>query len=430
VTSLTYGTGGSCSSPPYNLGSLTYTYDADGRRTATAGSLATVALPANVAGGTSTAYNADNSQTKFNGTTHSYDTNGNLTGDGTNTYTWDARNHLTAISGGSTASFVYDGFGRRMKKVIGGTTTQFVYDGLNPVQELNSSSGVVANVLNGLSIDERFSRTDSSGNVSTFVADALGSTVGLVGSAESIATSFTYQPSGATTVSGSANGNSYEFTGRENDGAGLYYYRARYYSPTFQRFIAQDPLDFAGGDANLYRYVVDNPTNYRDPSGRGLLGAGIGAVVGGIEGYEAARLQGQCGWDAAISAGIGAVLGGAVGALDPTEGVLTVSRITLIGGIAGGLGDIAGQLISNGGNIDDLGPNEIIGATVGGAAATGLGFWGAGAASSELGGLLLGSWAGAGLGTFGGPIGAEFDNIEFPLTSGDGGSGSPCGCSS
>jgi uncharacterized protein RhaS with RHS repeats len=43
----------------------------------------------------------------------SYDANGNLTGDGTNTYTWDARNHLSAISGGSTASFVYDAFGRR-----------------------------------------------------------------------------------------------------------------------------------------------------------------------------------------------------------------------------------------------------------------------------------------------------------------------------
>jgi YD repeat-containing protein len=137
VISITYGTGGSCSSPPSNLGNLTYTYDSDGRRTATAGSLAAVTLPANVTGGASTVYNADNAQTTFNGTALNYDANGNLTSDGTNTYTWDARNHLTAISGGSTASFVYDGFGRRVKKVIGGTTTQFLYDGLNPVQELN-----------------------------------------------------------------------------------------------------------------------------------------------------------------------------------------------------------------------------------------------------------------------------------------------------
>jgi hypothetical protein len=72
---------------------------------ATTGSLAAATLPSNVAGGTSTAYNADNAQTKFNGTTHGYDSDGNLTTDGTNTYTWDARNHVTNISGGGNREF-------------------------------------------------------------------------------------------------------------------------------------------------------------------------------------------------------------------------------------------------------------------------------------------------------------------------------------
>lgn len=48
-----------------------------------------------------------------------------------------------------------------MKKTVGGTTTQFLYDGLNPVQELNSGNGVVANLMTGLRIDENFSRTDT-----------------------------------------------------------------------------------------------------------------------------------------------------------------------------------------------------------------------------------------------------------------------------
>jgi len=74
---------------------------------------------------------------------------------------------------------VYDAFGRRMSKMISGTTTQFLYDGLNPVQELNSTGGVVANMLTGLRVDEYFTRTDTA--TSTFLADALGSTVGLVG---------------------------------------------------------------------------------------------------------------------------------------------------------------------------------------------------------------------------------------------------------
>jgi RHS repeat-associated protein len=56
-------------------------------------------------------------------------------------------------------------------------------------------------------------------------------------------------------------------TGRENDGTGLYYYRARYYSPTLQRFLGEDPIGFAGGDVNLYAYVGNNPLRWRDPMG-------------------------------------------------------------------------------------------------------------------------------------------------------------------
>ena len=51
--------------------------------------------------------------TAFNGIPQTYDPNGNLTNDGSNMYTWDARNHLTAITGANTASFVYDAAGRR-----------------------------------------------------------------------------------------------------------------------------------------------------------------------------------------------------------------------------------------------------------------------------------------------------------------------------
>src|SRR5208337_2749122 len=97
--------------------------------------------------------------------------------------------------------------------------------------------------------------------------DALGSTIGLVGSAQTMATSYTYQPFGATTVDGAANGNSYQFTGRENDGTELYFYRARYYNPTYQRFISQDPIGFAGGDPNLYAYARNIPTVWADALG-------------------------------------------------------------------------------------------------------------------------------------------------------------------
>ena len=61
---------------------------------------------------------------------------------------------------------------------------------------------------------------------------------------------------------------SYAFTARVfDDATGLQYSRARHYDPKVGRFLQQDPIGFAGGDANLYAYTFANPVNYTDPSG-------------------------------------------------------------------------------------------------------------------------------------------------------------------
>jgi len=67
--------------------------------------------------------------------------------------------------------------------------------------------------------------------------------------------------------SGDASDNPYQFTGRENDGLGLQFNRARYYDPEAARFISPDPLGFAAGSANLYHYVNGAPLNFVDPTG-------------------------------------------------------------------------------------------------------------------------------------------------------------------
>jgi YD repeat-containing protein len=53
-------------------------------------------------------------------------------GSGTTTDTRDPRSRLTGITGPSlTASFAYDGFGRRAAKTLDDVTTAFRYDGLD-----------------------------------------------------------------------------------------------------------------------------------------------------------------------------------------------------------------------------------------------------------------------------------------------------------
>lgn len=96
------------------------------------------------------------------------------------------------------------------------------------------------------------------------ITDALGSTVALSDSAGAgaVLTEYSYQPFGAVAVSGVGTANPFQYTGRENDETGLYFYRARHYSPARGRFIIRDPRDFAAGDINLYAYGRNSPLNF------------------------------------------------------------------------------------------------------------------------------------------------------------------------
>lgn len=257
VSGLTYKNG------PNVLGTLTYVYDNAGNRGQVGGTWARTGLPQAV---TSATYNAANHQLTFGGQSLTYDLNGNLTSDGSTTYTWDARNRLVSLSGpGVTASFQYDPLARRTRKVVNATTTDFLHDGVNPVQELSGASPL-ANILTGLGVDEYLTRTDSAGS-RHFLTDALGSTVALTDPAGTVQTQYTYEPFGATTATGPTSGNSFQYTGREHDGTGLYYYRARYYHPTRQRFISEDPIGLLAGDMNFFAYVRNNPLTFVDPLG-------------------------------------------------------------------------------------------------------------------------------------------------------------------
>jgi|CXWL01.1.fsa_nt_gi RHS repeat-associated protein len=228
------------------------------------------------------AYDAANQQAQFAGANLAYDANGNLTSDGTNTYVWDARDRLIGISGGTTATFSYDALDRRLAKTINGATTMYLYDGADVVTEAGATN---ASYLSTLNIDEPLVRQTPNGN-EYYHTDDLGSTVALSDDSGSVTTRYTYGPFGETSTTGTPSGNPFQFTGRENDGSGLYYYRARYYSPSRSRFLTEDPLGFGAGDMNLYGYVFNNPTNLTDPSGEIapiIAAAGIACLRGAAQ---------------------------------------------------------------------------------------------------------------------------------------------------
>jgi RHS repeat-associated protein len=95
-----------------------------------------------------------------------------------------------------------------------------------------------------------------------------------------------------TTLSGTPSDNRQQYTGRENDGTGLYYYRARYYHAGCARFISEDPIGWASGQTNNYAYVGGSPVMRRDPSGFSDIGP---AHDLGLPTYVAGPRPARCG---------------------------------------------------------------------------------------------------------------------------------------
>ncbi|MFE7333196.1 RHS repeat-associated core domain-containing protein, partial [Streptomyces sp. NPDC057565] len=284
IKAITYAQGAS------SIGDLNYTRDERGLQTGLTGSLANVALPAAEDG---TVFGKDNRITTYSGRSFTYDADGQLKTDGIRDYTWNARGQLTGLAkAGQNSSFGYDALGTRSTRTVGGTTNKFLTDGSNPLLEQNSSGDTTATVATS-GLDEFLTRTEN-GTTQIYLTDALGSVIGLANSDGTIATKYTYDPNGQPTVSGAASSNPYTFTGRENDGTGLLYYRDRYYDPETGRFISQDPIGQAGG-TNLYQYALSSPTTYTDPTGDNpmIAACAVGGLLDGGLDWAFQRLSGR-----------------------------------------------------------------------------------------------------------------------------------------
>ncbi len=256
-----------------SLGSLSYSYDADGRITGKSGSFATVQLPA--AEGPNTYWLTNQIETwGVVGVTPNAEND--LVTDpsaapGSISYAWDARNNLYKFTGpAGTDTYNYDAGGRRESVVSGGTTIPYLYDGTNPVG---------AGPVNIISLPGSNEILTLSGVVP--IHDALGSTLATVNSSGALATQYTYDPFGNVSPGSAGYGTTFAMAGIELDPTGLYHAGARYYHPRLQRFLSPDPAGFGGGGANLFAYAGNGPVGLSDPSGLDDDGCPNGDCEGG-----------------------------------------------------------------------------------------------------------------------------------------------------
>ena len=358
---------------PNTLKQVQYALDALGNRTTV------------TANGTTTTYahNNMNAYTTVGGRTIQYDNNGNMLSDGNHTYQYNYRNRMISVDNGSTATYQYDAFDRRIRKTTDTDTIQYYYRGVQCIEELHADipSGEEASsnipsedgqgwvsYIYGIAIDDILSM-HRNGQDYYYHKNHLGSVMAITDSNGAIVEIYNYDPYGAPTIYNSAGveitvstiGNTIMFTGHEYDiESSLYYYRARMLSPLFGRFLQHDPKEFING-FNLYNYVIGNPIIYIDKEGEALSAAafvGIACAIGGVLNGAINTWRNRdniCGfWDGAIRFGtyfgvgcVGAFIG-AIGAASFAAGSATAAIAVLFNMIGSAITNIGTQLLNYG----------------------------------------------------------------------------------
>jgi len=196
------------------------------------------------------------------------------------TMEYDQLNRMTKYTGPEgTEEFAYRGAEWHR---CGADTTGFMYDGDNVVADV--VGGDVDRTYVTPFLDENLSMT-ASGASYYYSQDGLGSVRTVTDASAGIQNQYDYLAFGARhhpNAQGTIK-QRYLYAARErNKVSGQHYMRHRIQSPITGRFGSRDPLRYvANRNGNLYCYVRNRPTNWRDPYG--LLGEGVRHICRAME---------------------------------------------------------------------------------------------------------------------------------------------------
>ncbi|WP_311885958.1 MULTISPECIES: RHS repeat-associated core domain-containing protein [unclassified Pseudomonas] len=209
---------------------------------------------------------------------YEYDAYGNLSRERRGTgqklvteYRYDCQHRLIGVSlpGGSTATYKYDAFGRRIEKTVDGHITEFLWQGERLIAE--SAENRYRSYIYEPGSFRPLAMLDGEGPRKAtpfyYQLDHLGTPQELTDYSGEIMWSAKYRAYGnLAALDVSEIDNPLRFQGQYFDAeTGLHYNRHRYYNPGAGRFLTPDPIKLAGG-LNNYQYVP-NPTGWVDPLG-------------------------------------------------------------------------------------------------------------------------------------------------------------------
>ena len=164
-------------------------------------------------------------------------------------------------------------------------TQRNVFDGTNMVLTFDGNGNLTDRYLWGPMVDQVLAdeQLKPSGNGQNQLPSSAGNTLWSLGDNENsvrdvvndsgvLQEHIAYSPFGQQVAAQSTNPGSVVFvigyTGTYTDVATAdQLHGVRWYDPASQRWLSEDPIGFAGGDANLYRYACNNPVIDVDPLG-------------------------------------------------------------------------------------------------------------------------------------------------------------------
>jgi RHS repeat-associated protein len=176
-----------------------------------------------------------------------------------------------------TATFVYDGDGRRVKSTVNGVTTVIVGD---HYEVRTDGEGAVTREYYFAGSSPIAVRELPSGKLSWLLTDHLGSISAVADANGALTAELRYRAFGDVRYAAGISPTTYQYTGQRAEPLlGIHDYRARWYDSGLGRFAQADTIVPGGGPMawDRYAYAANNPLRYLDPTGHSIdEGCGFG----------------------------------------------------------------------------------------------------------------------------------------------------------
>jgi len=248
--------------------------------------------------GRSLRYNDEDNLLEAGDTDYQHDMDGFLIskteGTQVTSYDYSFRGELLSVTlpDSTVIEYVHDPLGRRIAKKVDGTVTEkYLWQGLTRLLAVYNADDTLR--MRFEYADARMPVAMTKAGATYYLAyDQIGTLKAVADASGNVIRSIEYDSFGnILSDSDPAFAVPFGFAGGLHDrDTELVRFGYRDYDPETGRWTAKDPIGFAGGDTDLYGYVLNDPINFTDTNGLSFQSAAQSFVEGAVRGAVGAAV--------------------------------------------------------------------------------------------------------------------------------------------